>query len=232
MMNFPVLIRYLFPAFLLLAAASAAEARNMYRYHNDEGHLVVDFQVPVEYVAGGYEVVSPEGVVVRVVPRQLTEEEKRDQDAQAKLDARTRAEEERLRKWDESLLLRYSTVEDIASAQERALQNLRIRVSILKSNKRSLKLQVESYQSQAADMERRGQQVDVARLRTIESLQEEIASTDRAIEDRQKEIDDVSDAYSRDIERFEVLVEMVELRRSLLAQERKEREEMNTDPRR
>ncbi len=126
-----------------------------------------------------------------------------------------RAEEERLRKWDESLLLRYSTVEDIEAARERALRELRIRVNILKSNKRSLKLQVENYQAQAADLERSGKPVDVARLQTIEDLQAEIESTDRSIMDREREIEEVSQAYQLDIERFGQLLDVVELRRSM-----------------
>ena len=221
-----------------LAAAAAlsgvddALSRDLYRYRNAEGNVVVDFMVPAEYVANGYEVINDEGVVVKVVPRQLTEEEQKVRAAQQELDEQAVTEQERLRKWDESLLLRYSTVEDIEEARERALQNLRIRVSILKSNKRSLKQQVENYQAQAAGLERRGQQVDVVRLGVIEDLQREIETTDKAIADRQREIAEVAADYQQDIERFSLLREMVELRRSLLAQERDSREGKSTAPRR
>lgn len=225
-------IRYVLLCGFLLGVVPAGQSRELYRYYNDEGTMVVDFKVPAEYISRGYEVVNSKGVVIKVVPRELTEAEQLEQDAQEKLEARAQAEQERLRKWDESLLLRYSTVEDIEAARERALRDLRIRVSILKSNKRSLKQQVESYQEQAANMERQGQKVDVARLTAIENLQHEIEATDRAIIDRQKEIADVSSAYQKDIERFERLLEIVELRRSLLAQERAARESENTDPRR
>lgn len=223
-------IRHFLAGVLMLGLVPAGQAASdMYRYYDDEGTMVVDFKVPAEFASRGYEVVNSKGVVTKVVPRELTAEERQVQDAQEKLDARARAEQERLRKWDESLLLRYSTVEDIEAARERALRDLRIRVSILKSNKRSLKQQVESYQEQAADMERRGQEVDVARLTAIENLQQEIETTDRAVVDRQKEIDEVSMAYQQDAKRFEMLLEIVELRRTLLA---RERESENTDPRR
>jgi len=183
--------------------------------------MVVDYRVPAQYIAGGYEVLNDEGVVIKVVPRELTEDEKQAANAQQLLDAQAQAEEERLRKWDESLLLRYSSVEDIEAARERGLRDLRIRLSILQSNKRSLKHQVESYQAQAADLERSGKEVDVARLRTIEDLQDEIAVTERAILDREREIEEVAAAYELDIERFRMLLDVVELRRSMLAQERK-----------
>ena len=207
---------------VVLLSAGAAQSREMYRYYDAEGKMVVDYHVPAEYVGSGYEVLNEKGIVTRVVPRELTEEEKAKRDVEEQLRLEAEAEAERLREWDESLLLRYSTLADIEDARERALRDLRIRVSILKSNKRSLKQQVENYQSQAADLERRGEEVDVERLSTIEALQNDIAATDRAIVDRQREIEEVSAAYQKDIDRFGQLLDMVELRRALLAQDRAE----------
>ena len=198
--------------FILFPTVNAAE---LYRYRNDQGNVVVDYQVPSEYVGAGYEVLNDEGIVIRVVPRELTEEEKKAADAQRQLEEEALAEQVRLQQWDESLMMRYSTVSDIEAARDRALSDLRIRVSILKSNRRSLKQKVENYQAQAADIERAGLEVDVGRLRSIETLQDEISATDRAIADRQREIEEVAGTYQADIDRFEQLQEVVELRRTL-----------------
>ena len=129
------------PVVLLVAAslsATGAAAGEMYRYTNDKGNTVIDYQVPPEYVGNGYEVLNDEGMVLRVVPRELSAEEQavllnRERQAEA-----AEAEQQRLRKWDESLLLRYSSVADIEAARERALRELRIRLSILMGNKHSL----------------------------------------------------------------------------------------------
>lgn len=207
-------------AICLLASVPASAARKLYRYTNAEGNTVVDYQVPADYVANGYEVLSATGVVLKVVPRALTTEEEKIYSAQEERTARAEAEEQRLRDWDESLLLRYSSVADIEAARERALRDLRIRLSILKSNKRSLKQQVENYQAQAADLERSGQEVDVARLGAIEDMQAEMESTERSINDREREIEEVSASYEADIARFEMLIEVVELRRTLLAEQK------------
>ncbi len=208
-------------AALLSGLSQVALSRDLYRYYDGEGKMVIDYRVPAEYAGAGYEVLNEDGVVIKVVPRELTEEEKQQRNALEIQQAAAEAEQERLRKWDESLLLRYSTIADIEDMRERSLRDLRIRVSILKSNRRSLKQQVENYQSQAADLERRGQEVDVDRLQAIEELQREIAATDRAIAERQREIQEVSAGYQADIERFAQLLEVVELRRSMLAQDRK-----------
>ena len=203
-------------AAILLTLPLSANSRDLYRYTNDEGNMVVDHRVPTEYASRGYEVLNEDGIVLKVVPRELTEEELEQQDIQIKRAVAAAAEEDRLRKWDELLLLRYSTIEDIEAARERALRDLRIRVSILKSNTRSLKQRVESYQSVAADIERRGGTVDLKRLETIEQLQSEIAITERSITDRQAEVSQVQEEFQLDIDRFEQLLEVVALRRTLL----------------
>ena len=204
-------------ACLLLPVASAANSE-LYRYTNAEGNVVIDHRVPPEYVSAGYEVLNERGVVMRVVPRELTEEELANRSAQERLEAEALEEQKRLREWDESLLLRYSSIEDIEAARERELRDLQIRVSILKSNKRSLRQQVETYQAQAADQERLGRSVDAAHLTAIADLQSEIESTDRSIADREEEIDAVRASFQKDIDRFEQLLEVVELRRSLASQ--------------
>ena len=217
---------------MALLIAPASIAANLYRYTNDDGVTVVDYRVPADYIGRGYEVLNKDGVVIEVVPRELTDEEKSELNVQQRLESDARAEERRLREWDESLMLRYSTVEDIEAAQDRALRDLRILLSILKGNKRSLEQQVENYQAQAADLERSVRSVDVARISAIEDIQAEIAVTDRSINDRVREIEEVSAAYQRDIDRFQQLLEVVALRRSLLAKQQAERDKEQADPRR
>jgi hypothetical protein len=215
MITITILPRWIVVGTLLLCCATLVEARPLYRYRNAEGNVVVDYQVPSDLVGGGYEVLNNEGMVIKVVPRELTPEEREEADAEQKREQEARAEEERLRQWDESLMLRYSSVDDIEDARHRALGELQIRMSILRGNRRALKQKVENYQSQAADMERAGMSVDVERLRAIEILQSEINSTDRDIRDRQREIKELETAFDADIARFEMLRDVVELRQTL-----------------
>ena len=93
--------------------------------------------------------------------------------------------------------------------------SLLINVSILKSNTRSLKQQVENYQAQAANIERRGGEVDVQRLAAIEDLQGEIEATERSIVERNREMEDVKAKFQMDMDRFEQLLDVVALRRSM-----------------
>jgi hypothetical protein len=213
-----LLLRRIGVCALLWCLTPFVEANPLYRYRNAQGNVVVGYQVPAEAIGGGYEVLNNEGMVIKVVPRALTPEERVLEDAENKREEEARAEQERLRLWDESLMLRYSTVDDIEDARRRALGELQIRMSILKGNRRALKQKVENYQTQAANMERSGMAVDVERLRAIEILQSEIESTERDIIDREQEIDELETAYDADIERFEMLRDVVKLRQTLRTQ--------------
>jgi hypothetical protein len=200
------------PLFFL---SPALEAREMYRYVNEDGQSVIAYQVPPDQVARGYEVLNAKGVLIEVVPPSPDEEARADLSERERAEKAAEAERQRLQAWDESLLLRYSTIEDIEAARDRALRDLRIRVSILKGKQRSLKQQVENLQAEAADQERRGQAVSDSHLEAIEDLQSEIAATERNIAERQREIASVEADYQRDIDRFASLLDLVEMRRAM-----------------
>lgn len=203
---------------ILLAAllvSPTVAARPMYRFTNDEGVAVVAYQVPPEHVSKGYEVLNERGVLLEVVPPAPSEAERQGMNDAARAAREAAEERRRLREWDESLLLRYSSIEDIEAARDRALRDLRIRVSILKGKKRSLRQQVENYQAQAADQERRGRPVSEEHLSAIDDLRAEIGQTERAIGDREREIESMVASYERDIERFRSLLDVVEMRREM-----------------
>ena len=200
---------------LLPGLIAWAQTTNLYRYQDDSGVVVVDWRVPAEYVDHGYEVLDETGRVLRVVPRALTDSEKRDASKARDLEAEAIVEQERLQAWDESLLLRYSTTEDIEAARDRALRDLQIRVSILKSNRRSLRQQAENAQARVAESERLGNAPRPEDLDYIADVKKEIDGTERQIAEREAQIEAVSAEYQLDIDRFQQLQDVVALRQSM-----------------
>lgn len=190
------------------SVGACAEGRKLYRYYDEQGVQVVDWKLPKEAAARGYEVLTEQGVVLQYVAPVAVGEDL-DKSLKAK------AEAERLRKWDESLLRKYSAVEDIEDARDRSLGELNIRISILQSNLRSLRQSIENQQSRLATIERDGRKAPDADYEQIADLREEVASTERAIEERQQEIDNISAEYQRDIDRFKEIQGLVEQRRKL-----------------
>jgi len=199
----------------LALSSSISVAENFYRYRNEQGSVVVDFRIPTQYVKGGYEILNHDGMVIEVIPPELDASQKDDRASQRRRTEAAIAEQERLRRWDESLLRRYSTVEDIEAARDRSLRDLRIRVSILKSNRRSLRQKIENAQARVAEAERLGREPAAIDLELIGETKAEIDAIERAVSDRQQQIAAVNADFQTDIERFRALQEVVTLRRSM-----------------
>ena len=113
------------------------------------------------------------------------------------------------------MLLRYSSVEDIDAARERALRELKIRLSILASNQRVSRSRLESLLARVADTERRGDAPLEHDVDAIAALRTEISSAGRAIEEREAQVLKVTQDYRQDRDQLEQLQDVVLLRRSL-----------------
>lgn len=198
---------------LLMFPALASGAGYLYRYLDDAGTTVIGHSIPPEYVDRGYEILNPDYTVYKVIERAPTPEEIANRTAEQKARITAAQEAERLQEWDESLMLRYSSIEDIEAARERALSELQIRISILKGNVRSLKAQVESNQTRAADVERSGGEVPQEILSAIDALRYEIDEAEKNIIERSREKEEAHAGYERDINRFAQLLDKVEMRR-------------------
>ncbi len=185
-----------------LAAGSVQAERVLYRYLDDKGQVVLNDNLPPSAASRGYEVIRPDGRLVKSVDPALPADE---------------VEAERLRqeeaaaqqRWDESLLLRYSSVEDIEEAKKRALGDIQIRISILKGNLNYLKTQVEREEARAAEMERRNQDVSQAQKDTIATLKSQIADVEDLIAIREREQAQTAKRFDRDIKRFSTLLESI-----------------------
>jgi hypothetical protein len=199
--------------FGLNTQAWSSSAGQYYRYSNERGVTVINEAIPPEYVAGGYDIITRDGSLIRRVPRQLSEEELLEQGTEAARERLRKEEEQRLQAWDEMLMLRYSSVEDIEAARERAVRDLQIRISILKSNLMQVKSQIEREQQRAADVERSGREAPASLTSNIDKLGREIEDTEESIAIRRQEIEETKASYQRDIDRFSLLMERVKLRR-------------------
>ncbi len=204
-------------AIALLLAGATVSARDaeirLYRYTNVDGVMVIDDRVPIEHAGQGYEVITEKGEVLEVIPRALTEAERQ---AQAEVLRQQQIEAEaaeKARNRDKNLLLRYSSIADIQAAKERSMSELEIRIGILKSNRIGLKAKLDSLQAQAADIERRGQEVGLDQLKAMDDLRIELQSTEQSIRSREEEIARVVADYDDDMERFDELMTIVKAHR-------------------
>ena len=199
----------------MVGVVPVALSAELYRYQNEDGITVVDWAIPADYVSTGYEVLNESGQMVRVVAPAKTESElEKEADAAKRRDAEAAAEAAQLER-DTFLLRRYSTVEGIASARDRSLRELEIRIAILNSQRDTLSDQLSAHEAKLASQAEAGEPASQYEFDTVAALKAEIQSLDDAVEGRREQAAALAEAYDRDIARFGELEEIVALRRQM-----------------
>lgn len=146
-----------------VVAQNKTTSKVIYRYKNSQGNTVMDSTIPPEYVNQGYEIVSLSGKVIKVVAP-VTRGEEGERLYREKLQREARERE------DIQLRRSYSNVADIEAAKHRNLESLRGNINILQANLASARTRLQTYQSQAAGIERTGRQLPDDLLKNINNL--------------------------------------------------------------
>lgn len=182
---------------LLCLSAMLAEAGNLYRYRNSDGNLVIDHQVPPEYIAQGYEVITSTGRVEAVIPPHQEEGEEIPAEAAKKV-VQDREE-------DQMLLRSYSTVEELQAASERRLQQLDREIEIVESNLQKNSRQLIDFRERAAMDQFNGEKLSDNLLKSLNGVEMAQRDAQQVLELRQKEREEMALRYQRYVERFKVL---------------------------
>ncbi|SHF28744.1 hypothetical protein SAMN04487965_1840 [Microbulbifer donghaiensis] len=168
----------------------------LYRYTDDKGIQVLDDLVPPRFVAKGYEVLTPTGRLLKVVPPQLTGKELREQQRrEAQMEA------------DRRLLKRYNSVADIESARSRKLAIVEQDMAIMRSNVSSLGRQIEQEEAAAARTQRNGREVAPELLQRIADLREEVKVLRERLSRREAEAVSINREFDQAAARYAEIAE-------------------------
>lgn len=201
-----VLTQGLLTAALLASACSsyadtAKTEMHMYRYTDDKGALVTGNSISPEYARKGYQIVTVTGVVLSTVAPEPTAEER----AKLAEQAKDKLNAEQQKAHDKDLLLRYNSLDDIAIAKQRRLDEINNQIVLLNSNVGTLKSQMDTEHQRAAIFERNGQPVPKVQLDKIADLQQAIKVTEDQVAQRRQELVDETARFDKDTARLLVL---------------------------
>ncbi len=177
---------------LAMTASSSHAQGRLYRYVNEEGTQVLSNSIPPKYVKRGYEVLSPKGRVLQVIPPEPDPEDK----------ARVEKEKALLAKY-EMLAKRYSSAADIESARVRRMGRIEANIAVLRANINNLTSQIEDLMSDAAGFERAGTKVPNHIFTSIDELRSEIKNTEATLALRLAEHKEINNKFDEDIALFE-----------------------------
>jgi ATP-dependent protease HslVU (ClpYQ) ATPase subunit len=181
------------------------EVGSFYRYSDDNGNVVISRSIPADKVSGGYEVLSGSGRVVETVERQLTDDEITAYSERKRKDLDDQAIKSKQREYDLQLLRRYSFVEDIESEKSRKLDEMDVRIQILKGNLISVRNELEVAYQNAANFEKRGRVVPESSLSRIADLEAKLTATEQLMKKLKLEMDSTRREYLTSILRFKQL---------------------------
>ena len=111
-----------------------------------------------------------------------------------------------MEKWDDYLLKRYSTVDDIEEAKQRKLDDFEASLSILRGNANNIRTQIEQVQARAANIERSGREIPESTLNSLQALELELQDTQEQLALREVEKGELAQKYDADIDRFKVIL--------------------------
>ena len=192
---------------VLLTTTSYAQELKYYRVINDKGAIELKSSLTPAEAKRGYAVVTLGGHIIKEVPAELSDEEYALLSDQLKARERKAHQEKAAREYNQSLLLRYSTIDDLSAERKRKLAEFDVRIRILRGNMMSLKDQVERQQSRAANIERTGREVPAVIHNNILELEQKLNDADASLKSMQVEKEGVDQRYALDIQRFSQLIE-------------------------
>jgi hypothetical protein len=170
--------------FILITLISTGSfASQFYRWVDEEGNTYIQSYIPPEFVAGGYEIIDDNGIILKKVAPQISEAERQANEA-----AQISAEMQQAR--DEELLKIYRSPTDVDRAMNTWTSRMTMEIRVKENRIRIKENEFDTLQERAANQEKAGQEVDSELLSKMKSIQLEINQFDleiREVELRQEE---------------------------------------------
>ena len=185
---------------VLIALACATlvwqvNADTFYRYINSDGLEEVSHSIPNDRVPLGYDVLDANMRLIRHIAPQLTPEEIVVRDRRRREEALCLASQKRVRAL-------YESEEDIAHAEQQALDSLVNRIANAQANLAQLRNQRIELEDEAARMDRAGQSLTSIVLGNIDRAKAQIENLEGEIAQRNIEKEETRRQHAIDLEVF------------------------------
>ncbi|GAA0710662.1 hypothetical protein GCM10009105_11980 [Dokdonella soli] len=196
----------------LLAAGSAGGTlaaseldHNRFKWHDAGGNLHYSDALPPEAAKLGYEVVSPQGIVIKRVERAKTAEELAASKAEL---AKAKAERDQVdehARADARMLSGYPTEADLKRSQQQKLEMLNQQIVAAQISLRSQEQTLADLLGRAADAERANKALPDPEARQLAAMRKQVDDQRLAVERRQYERDTALSQFEGETTRYREL---------------------------
>lgn len=193
-------------ALLLSVAATEAFAQksdhNRFKWRDAGGNLHYGDSLPPEAAKYGYEIVNPQGIVIKRVAREKTAAEL----AAARTAARTEKAERELvearARSDAQLLENFPEEEDLRRSQQQRLEMLDQQVNAARISLRNQEQTLAELLGNAADSERAGKSLSPRETGQIAGMRKQVDEQRAMVERREAERRDAGIRSEKEVERY------------------------------
>jgi hypothetical protein len=207
------LSRLLVAALVLSAGADALAANkanptqdhNRFKWRDAAGELHYGDSVPAEAVKFGYDIVNPQGIVVRHVERAKTAAEI----AAAKIDAAKAQADRKVAdqhaRDDEQLLSNYPEESDLKHAQQQQLDMLNQQVKAAGVSLRNQEQTLADLLDRAAEAERTGKELPADQAKQLTRMRKQVDEQRMTVSGREAERDTASSHFEAEVAHYREL---------------------------
>ena len=206
--------RLLAATFAMAAASNSFAAKaptaksldhNRFKWRDAQGNLQYSDSVPPEAAKFGYDIVSPQGVVIKHVDRAKTEAEL----AAAKVEAAKQAAERRVAEQrardDEQLLSNYPREDDLKHAQQQELEMLEQQVKAAAASLRNQEQSLADLLDRAAEAERTGKELPADQATQLGRMRKQVDDQRLTVEQREHDRDEASSHFEEQVVHYREL---------------------------
>jgi len=181
-----------------LLSVSATSGPEFYRYVDDKGNVVITQALPPTMAKRGYQVVTAQGEVLRVVKPALSDEEfaaLKAKELNAKLQELA----------DKELLVRFRSISEIEIALERRRNDISYNKSLLEANIEAFQAQLAQFNERATDYERQQMDVPLTIRKSVSDAEKDIAERRERLLKLEETSKSIEEEYQGYIDRFKEL---------------------------
>lgn len=196
-------------ALVLCVATTQALAQksdhNRYKWRDANGNLHYSDSLPAGAARFGYEIVNPQGIVIRRVEREKTAAELAAAKVVAAREKAEREAAEARERADEQLLSNYPEEEDLQRAHTQRIEMLDQQVNAARISLRNQEQTLAQLLGNAADAERAGKTLSRREVGQIAGMRRQVDAQRAMVERREAERNDAAVRFTGEMERYREL---------------------------
>jgi hypothetical protein len=195
---------------LLVGAAGVSDARQLYRWVDEEGNVHYTDSLPPTASRHGHTELSESGVPIRRVEAAKTAEEIAREQELERLRQEQQALIEQQQAEDRVLLQTYRTVDDVIMVRDGKLSSVDVGIQVIKRNIRRLQDRWTELQGEAGKQERAGLPVGDHIIQRIDDTERAIQNALGDVAAREQQKQAIEQSFAKDLSRFRKLNDIKE----------------------